>query len=58
MKLVQFVQQFGVRGVGVVDGDEVVNLTATFAQYETTLSLALEVLLLMLLPMLLLMLLV
>ena len=42
MKLVQFVQQFGVRGVGVVDGDEVVNLTATFAQYETTLSLALD----------------
>ena len=42
MRMVQFVQQDGVRSVGVVDGDDIVNLTASFPQYETTLSLALD----------------
>lgn len=42
MRIVQFVQQYGVRAVGVVDGDEVINITATYPQYETTLVLALD----------------
>ncbi len=40
VRIVQFVMKYGVRAVGVVDGDEVINLTATFPQYETTLALA------------------
>ena len=42
MRIVQFVQQYGVRAVGVVDGDEVINITATYPLYETTLVLALD----------------
>ena len=42
MRMVQFVRQYDVRSVGVVDGDDIINLTASFPQYETTLSLALD----------------
>ena len=42
MRIVQFVQREGTRSVGVVDGSEVVNLTATFPEYETTRVLALD----------------
>ncbi|MBA62261.1 MAG: sugar transporter [Planctomycetaceae bacterium] len=42
MRIVQFVQQHGRRAVGVVDGDDVINLTETYPQYETTLALALD----------------
>lgn len=41
MRIVQFVQQHESRCVGVLEGDEVINLSATFPQFETTLDLAL-----------------
>ena len=41
MRIVQFVQREGKRAVGVVDGSEVIDLTATFPEYETTHALAL-----------------
>ena len=42
MRIVQFVQREGMRAVGVVDGSEVIDLTATFPEYETTRLLALD----------------
>ena len=42
MRIVQFMQREGKRAVGVVDGSEVIDLTATFPEYETTHALALD----------------
>jgi len=42
MRIVQFVHDSKKRGVGVIDGDDVVNLTASFPKYQTTLALALD----------------
>ena len=40
MRIVQFVHDANRRAVGVVDEDEIINLTASFPQFDTTLKLA------------------
>ena len=42
MRIVQFVHASNCRAVGVVDGDEVINLTEAFPNYDATLKLALS----------------